>query len=35
VGMCSQAAVTGMGPVECLKAHIADPTNVNSASHSH
>lgn len=32
VGMCSQAAVTGMGPVECLKAHIADPTHVNSAS---
>lgn len=29
VGMCSQAAVTGMGPVECLKAHIADPTHVN------
>jgi len=29
VGMCSQAAVTGMGPVEGLKAHIADPTNVN------
>ena len=31
VGMCSQAAVTGMGPIECLKAHIADPTHVNSA----
>jgi hypothetical protein len=29
VGMCSQAAVTGMGPIECLKAHIADPTHVN------
>ena len=29
VGMCSQAAVTGMGPIEGLKAHIADPTNVN------
>jgi hypothetical protein len=29
VGMCSQAAVTGMGPVEGLKAHIADPTGVN------
>lgn len=29
VGMCSQAAVTGMGPVEGLKAHIADPSNVN------
>eukprot|EP00240_Pyramimonas_obovata_P013078 CAMPEP_0118922216 /NCGR_PEP_ID=MMETSP1169-20130426/1210_1 /TAXON_ID=36882 /ORGANISM="Pyramimonas obovata, Strain CCMP722" /LENGTH=259 /DNA_ID=CAMNT_0006863047 /DNA_START=85 /DNA_END=864 /DNA_ORIENTATION=+ len=29
VGMCSEAAVTGMGPIEGLKAHIADPTGTN------
>lgn len=28
-GFCSQAAVTGLGPIEALKAHIADPTHVN------
>jgi len=29
LGFCSEAAVTGMGPIEGLKAHIADPSNVN------
>jgi Chlorophyll A-B binding protein len=29
VGFCSQAAVQGMGPIDCLKAHIADPTHAN------
>jgi hypothetical protein len=29
VGFCSQAAVQGMGPIDCLKAHIADPGHVN------
>lgn len=30
LGFSSQAAVTGMGPIECLKAHIADPWHNNS-----
>jgi hypothetical protein len=29
LGMVSQWAVTGMGPVEGFKAHLADPTAVN------
>jgi len=29
LGFCSQAAVTGMGPVEAFNAHLADPSNVN------
>jgi len=29
LGFTSQAAVTGMGPIECLKAHIADPWHAN------
>lgn len=29
VGCISQYAVTGMSPIECLKAHIANPTAVN------
>jgi len=28
-GFTSQAAVRGMGPVACLKAHLADPGHVN------
>jgi hypothetical protein len=30
IGFCSQAAVRGMGPVDCLKQHIEDPWNNNS-----
>eukprot|EP00355_Strombidium_rassoulzadegani_P004069 CAMPEP_0168616378 /NCGR_PEP_ID=MMETSP0449_2-20121227/4997_1 /TAXON_ID=1082188 /ORGANISM="Strombidium rassoulzadegani, Strain ras09" /LENGTH=252 /DNA_ID=CAMNT_0008657163 /DNA_START=59 /DNA_END=817 /DNA_ORIENTATION=- len=29
LGFSSQAAVRGMGPIECLKAHIADPWHNN------
>jgi homogentisate 1,2-dioxygenase len=29
LGMVSQWAVTGMGPIEGFKAHLADPTAVN------
>lgn len=29
VGFCSQAAVTGKGPIDCLKAHIEDPNHNN------
>jgi len=29
LGFASQAAVRGLGPVECLKAHLADPAHVN------
>lgn len=29
VGFCSQAAVTGKGPLECFKAHIDDPFHAN------
>lgn len=29
VGFASQAAVRGLGPVECLQAHLADTTHVN------
>jgi hypothetical protein len=32
IGFCSQAAVRGLGPVDCLKQHIADPWNNNSES---
>jgi hypothetical protein len=35
LGFCSEAAVTGMGPIEGLKAHIADPSNVNSKCPRH
>ena len=30
IGFCSQAAVRGLGPIDCLKQHIADPWNNNS-----
>lgn len=29
IGFCSQYAVNGLGPIDCLKAHIADPGHVN------
>lgn len=29
IGFCSQAAVNGKGPIECLTDHIADPQHVN------
>jgi len=29
LGMVSQYAVTGMAPIECFKAHLANPTTVN------
>merc|ERR1711904_255435 len=29
IGFASQAAVQGMGPIECLKKHIEDPRNEN------
>jgi len=29
VGFCSQAAVRGMGPIECLKLHLEDPQHNN------
>ncbi len=29
LGFTSQAAVRGMGPIACLKAHLADPGHVN------
>jgi hypothetical protein len=29
IGFSSQAAVQGLGPIECLKKHIADPRNEN------
>lgn len=29
LGFTSQAAVRGMGPIGCLKAHLADPGHVN------
>jgi hypothetical protein len=29
IGFASQAAVQGLGPIECLKKHIADPRNEN------
>jgi hypothetical protein len=29
IGFCSQAAVRGLGPIDCLKQHIADPWNNN------
>ena len=30
LGFASQAAVRGLGPIECLQAHIADPAHTNS-----
>jgi hypothetical protein len=30
VGFCSQAAVRGLGPIDCLKLHLEDPWNNNS-----
>lgn len=30
LGFCSQAAVTGQGPIDCLKTHLADPAHNNS-----
>jgi hypothetical protein len=29
LGFCSQAAVRGLGPVDCLKEHLADPWHNN------
>merc|ERR1712139_40442 len=29
LGFCSQAAVQGMGPIECLKKHLENPQNNN------
>merc|ERR1712093_181371 len=29
VGFCSQAAVQGLGPIECLRKHIENPQNNN------
>merc|ERR1711998_305205 len=29
IGFASQAAVQGMGPIECLKKHLEDPRNEN------
>lgn len=31
LGFSSQAAVQGMGPIECLQKHLADPGHNNSA----
>jgi hypothetical protein len=30
LGFCSQAAVRGLGPIDCLKLHLEDPWNNNS-----
>lgn len=30
LGFCSQAAVTGDGPIECFKKHLDDPFHNNS-----
>lgn len=30
LGFCSQAAVTGKGPIECFQDHISDPLKNNS-----
>lgn len=30
IGFCSQAAVRGMGPIDCLKMHMDDPWHNNS-----
>lgn len=35
IGFCSQAAVRGLGPIDCLKQHIADPWNNNSEWDTH